>query len=187
MSKNLNKSMKSKNDERFTPPILVEPIIDFISYGSTIWCPFDTQESEFVKRLSKHSKVHYTHIWNGEDFFTYKPDFEYDYIVSNPPFSRKLDVLERLFEIGKPFAMCMNIECLNYQVMGETFFNHQCEGEHLQLLIPDKKVSFDGNTSSFCTGYFCYKMLPRDLMFYHLSNNNTGADFVGSEMKTPEF
>lgn len=182
--KNLNKSMKNKNDERYTPPILVYPILKYLKPQSIIWCPFDTKDSEFVICLveSGHNVI-YSHISFGFDFFeTYKRRFDelkdVDYIISNPPFSRKLDVLKELYRIGKPFAMLMNIEILNYQEVGNFFLDKE-----LQLLIVDKKVSFDGNTSSFNTSYFCYNILPKDLMFYHLEHNNTGKNFIGSRMK----
>lgn len=170
--------MKNKNDERYTPPILVKPILDYIKPNSTIWCPFDTADSEFVILLKEAGhKVIYSHIDLGQDFFQYEPKEEYDYIISNPPFSKKLEVLDRLYRLGKPFAMLMNIECLNYQVVGEFFLN-----KSLQLLIVDKKVSFDGNTASFNTSYFCKNILPKDLIFYHLENNNTGDNFIPSKM-----
>lgn len=176
--KNINKSMKNKNDERYTPPILVKPILKYLKPNSIIWCPFDTEESEFVILLKEAGhKVIYTHIWNGQDFFEYEPE-EYDYIISNPPFSLKLKVLERLYKLNKPFAILMNIECLNYQVVGEFFLD-----KYLQLLIVDKKVSFDGNTASFNTSYFCREVLPQQIIFEHLEHNNTGINFIGSRMK----
>ena len=36
------------DDEYYTPKILVDIIIPFISKGAKIWCPFDTKNSEFV-------------------------------------------------------------------------------------------------------------------------------------------
>lgn len=175
--RNLNKSMRNANDERYTPPILIKPIIPFIQKHWTVWCPFDTDDSEFVIQLRRNgNKVIATHIWNGQDFFDYEPE-HYDCIISNPPFSRKLEVLARCYELDKPFAMLLNLECLNYQEVGTFFLNRP-----LQLLIPDKKVSFDGRTSSFNTSYFCNRLLPQDLMFTHLEHNNTGRNFVGSKM-----
>lgn len=176
--KNLNKSMKRQKDEYFTPPILVEPIMPYIKPNSTVWCPFDEQNSEFVLKLKEAGhNVIYSHIANGQDFFQYEPQKSYDYIISNSPFSLKLDILTRLYKFNKPFAMLMNLECLNYQVVGNFFTTHP-----IQLLIPDKKVSFDGNTASFNTSYFCYKMLPKDLMFCHLEHNNSKNNFVKSRM-----
>ena len=63
--------------------------------------------------------------------------------------------------------MILGLPILNYQEVGEFFLN-----KDLQLLIVDKKVSFDGNTASFNNSYFCYKFLPRDIIFEHLENNN---------------
>lgn len=176
--KNINKSMKNVNDERYTPKILVMPILNFIPKDKVIWCPFDTEDSEFVIVLKQAGyNVVYSHIDNGKDFFEYEAK-EYDYIVSNPPFSKKLKVLDRLYKLGKPFAMLMNIECLNYQVIGNFFLD-----KDLQLLIFDKKVSFDGNTASFNTSYFCRGILPKDLMFYHLEHNNTKNNFEPARLE----
>lgn len=41
----------NKNDEYFTPSYAVYPIVNKLKAGSTIWCPFDKEESEFVKVL----------------------------------------------------------------------------------------------------------------------------------------
>ena len=122
-------------------------------------------------------KVIYSHIWYGQDFFEYEPSEHYDCIVSNPPFTRKLEVFERLYKLGKPFAMVCGLPILNYQEVGEFFLNKE-----LQLLIVDKKVSFDGKTPSFNTSYFCNKMLPEKLRFVHLEHNNTNKNFVPSRM-----
>ena len=167
--------MHHLNDERKTPGILVRPILDYIPTGSKIWCPFDDNESKFVQILSQDNEVTYGHINQGKDFFLQNVPEGCQYIISNPPFSKKIEVFDRLFDIGLPFAMLMNLECLNYQVVGEFFKKSK---KQLQLLIFDKKVSFDGNTSSFNTSYFCYKMLPKDLMFYHLEHNNTKSKFT---------
>ena len=136
MSKNLNKSMMNKNDERYTPPILVAPIMEYLKPNSTVWCPFDTETSEFVIMLKENGfNVLYSHICNGQDFFEYEPKENHDYTISNPPFSRKLQALQRLYDIGKPFAMLMNIECLNYQVVGEFFNNLYSITCHTTILV----------------------------------------------------
>lgn len=168
----------NEKDEYYTPIILVNPIIKYIKPNSTIWCPFDTEESEFVTAFKGAGhKVIYTHIWKGQDFFSYEPNEPYDYIISNPPFTRKLEILKRLYNLGKPFAMILGLPILNYQEVGEFFV-----GKNLQLLIVDKKVSFDGNTASFNNSYFCHNFLPKDIIFENLSNNNSKRHFVKSKM-----
>ena len=138
---------------------------------------FNEKDEYYTPPIAGH-KVIYSHIWYGQDFFEYEPSESYDYIISNPPFTLKLKVLERLYKLNKPFAMIMGLPILNYQEVGEFFLD-----KSLQLLIVDKKVSFDGNTASFNNSYFCHKLLPKDLMFEHLENNNSKNHFVGSRMK----
>jgi hypothetical protein len=178
MSSWLNVSSFDEKDEYYTPAVLVSPIVAHVKAGSTVWCPFDTERSEFVIQLrAAGHNVLCSHIWYGLDFFDYVPETAYDCIVSNPPFSRKLEVLSRLYALEKPFAVLLGLPILNYQEIGSFFLD-----KPLQLLIVDKKVSFDGNTASFNSSYFCRGMLPSDLMFAHLPHNNSGVHFVGSRM-----
>jgi|TARA_Y100000310_G_scaffold20892_1_gene20232 hypothetical protein len=175
----LKKSAWNEKDEYYTPRILVEPILKYIPTDAVVWCPFDTEHSEFVLALKdRGNKVIHSHIWEGKDFFKYEPN-EYDYVISNPPFTQKLEVFERLYKLGKPFAMIMGLPILNYQEVGNFFYNLD---EDLQLLIVDKKVSFDGNTASFNNSYFCWNMLPKAIVFEHLANNNSKGNFIGSRM-----
>lgn len=168
------------NDEQYTPRILVKPILKYAKKFETIWCPFDKENSEFVIALEKIGcKVIHSHIDDGKDFFNYTPKRQFDAVVSNPPFSRKLDVLEKLYTLDVPFALVLGLPILNYQEVGEFFYN---KGSDLQLLIVDKKVSFNGNTSSFNNSYFCRKFLPQQIIFTHLNHNNSGKNFVPSRM-----
>ena len=131
-------------NEYYTPEILVKPIIKYLKPKSTVWCPFDTEDSEFVINLKNNGyDVIFTHIWYGQDFFKYEPE-HYDYIISNPPFTKKLMVLQRLYELDKPLGILLGLPILNYQEVGEFFLD-----KDIQFLIVDKKVSFDGKTSFF--------------------------------------
>lgn len=178
MSSWLRQTAFNEKDEYYTPRVLVEPILNYIKPNSTIWCPFDTEDSEFVSCFRENGhKVICTHIWNGQDFFEYEPEEDYDYIISNPPFTKKLEVFDRLYKIGKPFAMICGLPILNYQEVDDFFMD-----KDIQLLIVDKKVSFDGNQASFNNSYFCYKMLPKDIIFVKIPHNNAKSNFVPSKM-----
>lgn len=144
----------------------------------TIWCPFDLESSEYVTFFRELGcKVIYSHIDNGQDFFEYEPEEDYDIICSNPPFSRKLDVFKRCNELGKPWVLLSNSMCINYMEIGNYFADNP-----VQMLGFDKRVSFDGNPSSFMSAYFCKDFLKRDLEFCHLPHCNSGKNFIPSRM-----
>ena len=95
----------SEQDEYYTPLYAIIPIEKYLKRHSVIWCPFDTEESLFVRyfRMMGHS-VSFSHIDLGQDFFEAEPPI-CDYIISNPPYSKKTEVFERLNELGLPYAM----------------------------------------------------------------------------------
>ena len=75
----------SGNDEFYTPEYAIYPILKYIKPNSIIWCPFDTENSNFVKIFKKEGhKVIYTHLDKEQNFFEMKCS-NVDYIISNPP------------------------------------------------------------------------------------------------------
>lgn len=57
---------------------------------------------------------------------------------------------------------------INYQQIG----NLLSKFERIGFIVPDKKVSFNGKTSSFCSGYVTN--LFNKNIFINLPHNNTG-------------
>lgn len=163
-----------QSDEYFTPREAVLPIIKYIDKGNkpqyTIWCPFDSEESEYVKCIREAGhKVIATHIDKGQNFFYYEPDEWYDAIISNPPFSLKDDVLKRLNELGKPYAILLPLPTLQ----GQKRFEYLKDSE---ALIFDKRINFwqdEAHTKmakgvAFASIYVCKNFLPQDLIFERL-------------------
>ena len=104
----MDKVANSGDDEFYTPFYAIEPLMKYIPAWKTIWCPFDTEESLIVKAFKDTGfKVSATHIQNGNDFFMTEPQGEI--IISNPPYSLKGEVFQRLFDIGLPFAMLVGV------------------------------------------------------------------------------
>lgn len=97
---------KIGDDESYTPKYGVTPILRYIPKDAIVWCPFDTEDSEYVKEIQKTNKVVFSHIDDGKDFFLYEPD-KWDVIVSNPPFKNKRQFFERALSFGKPFVLLM--------------------------------------------------------------------------------
>ena len=111
-----------------------------------------------------------SNIKDGQDFFKYEPDSHYDIIVSNPPFSKKDKILNRLDELNKPFAILLPVNSLQGKKRYEIF------KKGIQLLVFDARIdyhtyfNFDTYTKGnhFGSAYFCRNVLPKDLVFEKL-------------------
>jgi len=159
----------SGNDEFYTPNYAILPILKYVKAGSTVWCPFDTADSNFVKLLKLHGcNVVATHLTSEEDFFTMdKPDC--DYIISNPPYSVKTEVLQRLFSLGTPFAMLIGVVGLfESQKRFEMFRDNTFEVMYLNRRVAYFKDFAEQKPSlnpPFSSVFLCSKMLPEKIVF----------------------
>lgn len=155
-------------DEYYTPRYAIMPILKYIRPGARVWCPFDRDESKFVSELKRHGcTVINTHIDYGQDFFEIDvPDC--DYIVSNPPHSVKYEVFDRLFKIGKPFAMLVGVVGLFESKRYRLFKEHRVE-----VLYMSKRVNYSSNYEEnarsinppFSSVYLCSGMLPNQIEY----------------------
>ena len=158
-----------KNDEGLTPDYGVRPIIKYIPKDAVVWCPFDTKESEFVKQIRANgNKVIYSHISNGQDFYTWEPKEHWDCIVSNPPFTAKRQIFERALSFNKPFALIMSNTWLNDAAPKQLF-----KEKDLQLLMFEQRMKFLNNGEmqnkiTFSSSYFCYNFLPKQIIMESL-------------------
>ena len=159
------------SDEVYTPEYAVRPILKYIWPGEIVWCPFDKADSEYVKLISKTNEVIYSHIDEGQNFFYYEPE-HYNVIISNPPFSCKDNVIKRLYELGKPYAVLLPIPSLQ----GQTRFPYM---KDCQALIFDKRINYYTSLEkketqkgvSFGSFYLRRNFLPKDLIFEELERS----------------
>lgn len=159
---------RSGNDEFYTPEYAIQPILKYVTPGSTVWCPFDTSKSLFVRLLKEHGcEVVSTHLEDGGDFFDLEVDC--DYIISNPPYSIKGDVLDRLFSLGRPFAMLIGVVGLfESQKRFDMFRTNRFEIMYLNRRVAYFKDYADEKPSlnpPFSSVYLCSKMLPQQVVF----------------------
>ena len=157
-------------DEAYTPAYGVTPILKYIPKDAIVWCPFDTAESEFVKQISPQNQVIFSHISLGQDFLTFTPKFEWDVIISNPPFTNKRKFFERALSFNKPFALIMTNTWLNDSAPKQLF-----KDKDLQLLMFDKRMKFispDGRPNdkiTFSSSYYCWNFLPKQIIMEELN------------------
>lgn len=168
----------SGNDEFYTPKYAVMPILPHIPADSTVWCPFDTDESLFVRLFrARGNEVIATHICDGYDYFQTDTPAGVDYIVSNPPYSLKGEVLSDLFGRGVPFAMLVAIVGLfESQKRFEMFRDNDFE-----ILYLNRRVSYFRNYGDqkpdlnppFSSAYVCGGLLPERIMFAEIDKRDT--------------
>lgn len=166
----------SPQDEYYTPLYAVRPLNKYLKKHSVIWCPFDTDDSLFVKYFRKKGhKVIATHINNGLDFFDLTPPPDCNYIISNPPYSRKELIFERLIEFGLPYAMLVNFTGLfsaksRFDMFNSTGIEIMHFNSRVQYL-----TSYDDEkpkaSPPFESGYICCGILGDKLVFERLNKS----------------
>lgn len=167
----------SWNDEFYTPEYAVLPILKYLKPKSHILCPFDWMESNFVKMLlaNWHDVTHSHILETGVDFFdidtrkTKEKLKQYNYIISNPPYSLKMEVFKKLFEVWIPFAMLVWVVWLfESQKRFEMFRDNEFEIMYLNRRVSYFKNYDDQKPSinpPFSSVYLCSGILPNKIVF----------------------
>lgn len=152
----------TKYDDYMTPKEAWEAIEYIIPKDKVIWEAFygNGDSGKFLSDLG------FTVIHKDEDFF--ENDYG-DIVVSNPPFTKKKEVLERLVKLNKPFVLIMPCSTLVCSYVRNLL------KDDIQIVIPRKRIQFSklvngtlecGGKCNFDCFYYCYKMnLPRDINF----------------------
>ena len=161
----------SAGDEVFTPFYAVEPLLEFVPKSKIIWCPFDEEWSAFYQLFSENGyQVIRSCLKDNQDFFYYEPE-QWDILISNPPFSKKNEVLKRTYSFEKPFALLLPTNSIQSKKRFEIFRND------IQLLAFDARIDYHTRNNLLCTtkgnhfssAYFCRNLLPTKLELRRLN------------------
>lgn len=159
-------SKKGNGDEYYTPKYVVEILLPFLKKKkyTRIWCPFDKEWSEYVKTFKENGfTVISSHIDNGEDFLKYTPEEDYDIIISNPPFSIKQPIFEKLNALKKPFAILLSAT----SVQSAKMIRLLSEVEELFFIIFDQRISYSGDRPPFPSWYFTSRLLDKNEFYIY--------------------
>lgn len=160
-------SLDKHNDNYTTPPETWRQIEEYLprGYGVEVWESFynpDSTSADTLRALG--CRV----VSEDVDFFTHKLG---THIVTNPPFSCKEAVFDRLAKLDMPFIVLIPSHSLCARYIKRNFKNK------LQIIIPDSRLHYmkaDKETGErftlkrtpFDSIYVCYKIgLPRDILF----------------------
>lgn len=165
----------SQNDEFYTPAYAIEPLLKYIACFKTVWCPFDTDESLFVKLLRAHgNRVFNSHINSGHDFFKANlANMTCDIVISNPPYSLKTEVLERLFLAKIKFAMLVGVVGLFESQRRFDMFKQNA----FEIMYFNRRVSYYKSYTDakpalnppFSSVYVCSGLLPKQVIFEEIN------------------
>ena len=154
-----------KHDDYMTPLYAWENIKHLIPKDKVIWEAFygDGESGKYLTELG------FKTIHQQVDFF--ENDMG-EIIVSNPPFAKCKEVMNRLKELDKPFILIMPSSKMTCSYIRDNF-----KDSKLQIIIPRKRIHFiklvDGVVPSdykskcnFDCYYYCYKMnYENDIIF----------------------
>ena len=153
-----------KHDDYMTPKYAWENIKQYIPENKVIWEAFygDGSSGEYLKELG------FDVIHEPVDFF--ENDLG-EIIVSNPPFSKVKEIMERLLYLDKPFIIILPSSKIN------TSYFRAWKDKNIQIIIPRKRIHFNKlvngekpenwkNACNFDCFYYCYKInLPKDIIW----------------------
>lgn len=149
---------KSLDDDDYETPLSAwKSIVPYLPKGKVIWEPFYCRGASGDHLRSLGFEV----IHEPEDFFEHNKG---DIVVSNPPFSQKKAILQRLKSLGKPFVLILPASVLGTQILSELF-------PDIQVIIPKSRIQFikEGKATKgvwFASFFYCWKMnLPKDIVF----------------------
>ena len=150
------------HDDYMTPKSAWEAVQQYIPNGKVLWEAFygNGDSGRYLRELG------YQVIHEEIDFFK---ENRGDIVVSNPPFSLKKEIIERLVALEKPFMLIMPSSTLNCSYIRDNL------KDNIQLIVPRRRIQFsklengeliNTNKCNFDCFYYCYKMdLPRDIIF----------------------
>lgn len=151
------------NDEVYTPKEAILPILKYLDRSLIYWECTDFGGSQITKVLQNNGfKVISTHK-KSFDFLKDKPNFKYDVIITNPPYSLKNEFLERAYSLNKPFLMLLPIHSLEGVARNKLYRKYG-----LELIVFDKRIKFYGKGSWFNASWFCHNICDKQLNFEQL-------------------
>ena len=167
--------MPSGMDACQTPAYAIDPLLPYLPREWIIWEPA-CGEGLLVEALYdsdfKQEHVIASDILAGQNFFEYEPD-EWDYIVTNPPYSIQFQWLERCYQLGKPFALLLKVE-----ILGTNTAQILMKQYGFEIMLLDKRVDFKmpnkgwDSSAQFPTFWLCWQLLPEKVMFGTINKND---------------
>lgn len=158
----INYMQQEKNDELYTPDEAILPILKYLDHTKIYWECTDFGNSN-ITRVLKEKKFNVIHTNKNEiDFLKDTPNFEFDVIITNPPYSLKNEFLKKCYEYNKPFALLLPLTALEGKERGKLY-----KSKGIEVIVLDKRINFmkEKNNVWFNTSWFCHDICEKLLNF----------------------
>ena len=132
MKRQNNTTKNDYSDEWFTDQSTVDLVVGLLNPSGLICCPFDSCKSLFVKSANSIGKA----IYGMTDWL--EVEYDYDYLMTNPPFSIKDLVIEKVIRLGKPSALVLPLD----SVGGVRRHQIYAEGQYPAVYIPTRRINY---------------------------------------------
>lgn len=123
------------SDEWYTDQQTVELCISLLNPKprSVVLCPYDSEKSLFVRELKERGFV----VLHGMQNFL-EQQYHADYIMTNPPFSIKDQVIERVFQYGIPSLLLLPIDSMGGVKRHAMYKEHG----YPTIYVPSKRIKY---------------------------------------------
>lgn len=146
----------------YTPKEAILPILKYLDKDKIYWECTDFGESNITKILKENGfKVVHTNK-NEVNFLEDDVDFEFDVIITNPPYSLKNEFLKKCYEYQKLFMLLLPLTALEGKERGKLYRKYGIE-----VIVLDKRINFMKEKKNvwFNTSWFCHNICDEKLNF----------------------
>lgn len=134
------KTMKAGSPDNFqTDPAALDYLVRYIPKWRTIWepaCGNGNLITGFIERGYKN--IIASDVKGGHDFMSWRPEQDFNCIVTNPPFSMKEQFMGRCYQLGKPWALLMPITTFDSNKRRQLMASRGIE-----IILPTRRIKFE--------------------------------------------
>ena len=165
----INYITRAKYDELYTPEEAIYPILKYLDKNKTYWECTDFGDSNITKILKENGFNVISTDKEQIDFLEQTAKFDFDAIITNPPYSLKNEFLKKCYEYNKPFLLLLPLTALEGKERGKLY-----KENGIELIILDKRVNFMKNKNNvwFNTSWFGKGITHKQLIFEKVDENN---------------
>lgn len=158
----INYMQQEKNDELYTPKEAIYPILKYLDKSKIYWECTDFGESNITKILKENGFKVVSTNKDELDFLNDTAKFNFDVIITNPPYSLKNEFLHKCYEYNKPFLLLLPLTALEGKERNKLYRENGIE-----IIVLDKRINFMKNKNNvwFNTSWFCKGIANKQLNF----------------------